>query len=105
MVALNFKGDISQSFQGTRIWVSGTQNWKLPTQLFSRILGKIINNCPPSKLFLFTFLVKVEKFWETLGDTCIYTILKPTFHINKHKKNWPLNIAKIHGIIQVIYDP
>ena len=36
MIALNFKGNISLSFQGKHIiWVLGAQNWKLPTQLIS----------------------------------------------------------------------
>ena len=34
MIALNLKGDISQSFQGKHIiWILSAQNWKLPTQL------------------------------------------------------------------------
>ena len=57
-MALNLKGNVSQSFQGKLmrvIWVYGASKLRAarPVNYFPEFLGKNIKNCPPSKLFLF----------------------------------------------------
>ena len=50
MIALRFKGDISQNFKGKHIiWVYGAQNGKLPTQLiiFLDFWAKILRIAHP----------------------------------------------------------
>ena len=58
-----YKGDTSQSFEGKHIICARPlKYWKLPTQLiiFPVFWVKILKNCPPSKLFLFTSLQKSD---------------------------------------------
>ena len=61
---LNLKGHISQGFQGKRYYLGlGRSKLKAahPVNYFPWVLGKNIENFPPSKLLLFTSLLRVYK--------------------------------------------
>ena len=68
---------MSQSFQGKHIiWVSGPQKVHAhPVNYFPGSLGKIIENCPPNKLFLFSSLTVAltEYSQSTHKDTSAYS--------------------------------
>ena len=80
------------------IWAKAHKNSRLPTQLiiFSGFLGKNIKNCPPSKLFLFTSLVRVGRIQIQWGNQNAYICRARHFmqlHILQCKSPFCLHIS------------